>query len=113
MYIYICIPYAYTHKDSELFDKLWRHPRTLEILETLIGGKVDGLQTWMYFKPPGELGRDVHQNIFYSHANRGDIINASCAVDNSDEENKAQKNTARTKLNFYCCFFSIIYYLLV
>ena len=80
-------PYAYTHKDSELFDKLWRHPRTLQILETLIGGKVDGLQTWMYFKPPGELGRDVHQNIFYSHANRGDIINASCAIDDSDEEN--------------------------
>ena len=80
-------PYAYTHRDSELFDKLWRHPRTLEILETLIGGKVDGLQTWMYFKPPGELGRDVHQNIFYSHANKHDIINSSIALEDADREN--------------------------
>ena len=80
-------PYAYPHEDSELFNDLWKHPRTLEILKLLIGGDVCGLQTWMYFKPPGELGRDIHQNIFYTHANRGDIINASLAIDDSNEEN--------------------------
>ena len=79
-------PYAYPHEDSKLFDDLWKHPRTLEILELLIGSKVHALQTWMYFKPPGEFGRDIHQNIFYTHANRGDIINASLAIDDSNEE---------------------------
>ena len=80
-------PYAYPHEDSKLFDDLWKHPRTLEILELLIGSKVHGLQTWMYFKPPGEFGRDIHQNIFYTHANKGDIINASLAIDDSNKEN--------------------------
>ena len=56
-------PYAYPHEDSKLFDDLWKHPRTLEVLKLLIGSKVRGLQTWMYFKPPGEFGRDIHQNI--------------------------------------------------
>lgn len=80
-------PYAYPHEDSELFNDLWKHPRTLEILKLLIGGDVCGLQTWMYFKPPGELGRDVHQNIFYSHANKHDIINSSIALEDADREN--------------------------
>jgi ectoine hydroxylase-related dioxygenase (phytanoyl-CoA dioxygenase family) len=41
----------------------------------------------MYFKPPGELGRDVHQNIFYSHTDWGEIINISLALNDADREN--------------------------
>ena len=74
-------PYAYPNRDSKIFNALWKNKRTLDILKILIGDDVNGLQTWVYFKPPGELGRDVHQNIFYTHANRGDIINASLAID--------------------------------
>lgn len=29
-----------------------------------MGGKVDGTQTWAYFKLTGQLGRDMHQNAF-------------------------------------------------
>jgi hypothetical protein len=78
-------PYAYPNRDSKIFNALWKNKRTLDILKILIGDDVSGLQTWIYFKPPGELGRDVHQNIFYTHANRGDIINASMAVDSTNE----------------------------
>ena len=86
-------PYKHPHKDSELFEQLMKHPRVIEIVEMCMGAdlnrevKLDALQTWMYFKPPGELGRDVHQNIFYSHANRHDIINISIALDDADREN--------------------------
>jgi ectoine hydroxylase-related dioxygenase (phytanoyl-CoA dioxygenase family) len=64
------------------------------MIETLMGKdldipdcKIEATQTWMYFKPPGELGRDVHHNIFYSHANYGEVINVSIAIDDADEEN--------------------------
>ena len=33
------------------------------------------------------MGRDVHQNIFYTHSNWGGILNTSIAIDDSDEEN--------------------------
>ena len=63
-------------------------------MEILIGNdlnipdcKIEATQSWMYFKPPGELGRDVHQNIFYSHANYGEVVNISIAIDYSDREN--------------------------
>jgi len=86
-------PYKHPHRDSELFEKLMKHPRVIELVELCMGAdieedvKIDCLQTWMYFKPPGELGRDVHQNIFYSHANKHNIINSSIALEDADREN--------------------------
>ena len=50
-------------------------------------GKVFGVQTWAYFKPPGQLGRDKHQNIFYTQCNSNEIINVSIALDNHDPNN--------------------------
>ena len=76
--------YEHPHKDK----------RIVSMIETLMGKdldipdcKIEATQTWMYFKPPGELGRDVHHNIFYSHANYGEVINVSIAMDDADEEN--------------------------
>ena len=64
------------------------------MVETLIGNdldisdcKIEATQTWAYLKPPGSLGRDVHHNIFYSHANYGEVVNVTIAIDESDEEN--------------------------
>ena len=64
-------PYLNPHKKSKLFSKIMKHNQLVNISEMLIGSdtntpnsKIEALQTWLYFKPPGELGRDVHQNIF-------------------------------------------------
>ena len=87
-------PYLNPHKKSIVFDKVMKDKRVVDISTTLIESdtnilncKVDALQTWLYFKPPGELGRDVHQNVFYSHADWGDAVNVSIAIDDADEEN--------------------------
>lgn len=80
-------PFQYPHKVSELFVELMKHKRIVRTCEVLIGSEVEALQTWMYFKPPGELGRDVHQNSFYTQAAPGEIINVSTAIDDADEEN--------------------------
>ena len=42
-----------------------------------------------YFKKPGELGRDMHQNVFYTGCNFNEVINTSIALEDHDEENGA------------------------
>jgi ectoine hydroxylase-related dioxygenase (phytanoyl-CoA dioxygenase family) len=88
------IPYKHPHANSLLFDNLMRNPRVLELASLIIGYdtntidcKLQATQSWMYFKPPGELGRDLHQNIFYSHANKGEIINMAISLEDADETN--------------------------
>ena len=81
------IPYKNPHIESKLCDKIMCDDRILKIVETIVGSKVDAIQTWLYFKPPGELGRDVHQDSFYLHGDWGSALNASITIDDADEEN--------------------------
>ena len=86
-------PYKHPTDDSEMLVDLLKHPRVVELVEICMEAdlnedvKVDALQDWMYLKPPGSLGRDVHQDIFYTHANRGEIINTSIHLNSADKDN--------------------------
>ena len=80
-------PYMYPHKESEKLTDLMKHPKIVEACEFLMDSKIFGVQTWAYFKPPGQLGRDQHQNIFYTLCNANEIINVSIAFDNHDPNN--------------------------
>jgi ectoine hydroxylase-related dioxygenase (phytanoyl-CoA dioxygenase family) len=80
-------PYMHPHKESELIEKLFGHPKIIESMELLLGTEVQGVQTWAYYKPPGELGRDAHQDGFYSQAGWNKIANVSISLDDSDESN--------------------------
>ena len=82
-------PFSYPHKISSKLEKLFCHPKILEACEYLMDGEVQGMQTWCYFKPPGQLGRDQHQNAFYTGCKHNEIINTSLALDNHDPENGA------------------------
>jgi ectoine hydroxylase-related dioxygenase (phytanoyl-CoA dioxygenase family) len=64
-----------------------KHPKIIEACEFLMDSKIFGVQTWAYFKPPGQLGRDQHQNIFYTQCKSNEIINVSIAFDNHDPNN--------------------------
>jgi len=59
-------PFMYPHKLSQKLEKLFVHPKIIEACEFLMEGELIGMQTWAYFKPPGQLGRDQHQNAFYT-----------------------------------------------
>ena len=85
-------PIMYPHKESEKIAKLFSHPKILEACEFLMEGEVQGMQTWCYFKPPGQLGRDMHQNAFYTGCGHNEIINTALALDNHDPENGAVWN---------------------
>ena len=80
-------PYMHPHKDSGYIEKIFAHPMAIEYMELVLGGKIEGVQTWAYFKPPGELGRDAHQDGFYSQSVWNSIANISIALDDTDESN--------------------------
>ena len=80
-------PFAYPHKLSDKLAKLYVHPKIIEACEFLMGGEVQGMQSWCYFKPPGQLGRDQHQNAFYTGCKHNEIINSALALDNHDDGN--------------------------
>ena len=82
-------PFAYPHKNSKIIQKYFSHPKIIEIAEFIMGGKIKGTQSWAYFKPPGQLGRDMHQNVFYTGCGINQVINSAIALDNHDEENGA------------------------
>lgn len=86
-------PYKFPSHYSKIFADLMVDNRIVDYAKMLITNDIEGAdeiqvsQTWMYFKPPGELGRDVHQNIFYTHCDWGGVLNVSLAIDESTEEN--------------------------
>ena len=80
-------PFMYPHKESQRLTDLMKHPKIVEACEFLMEGKIFAVQTWAYFKPPGQLGRDQHQNIFYTQCKSNEIINVSIAFDNHDPNN--------------------------
>jgi ectoine hydroxylase-related dioxygenase (phytanoyl-CoA dioxygenase family) len=80
-------PFMYPHKLSDKLEKLFAHPKMIEAMEFLMEGDIVGMQTWAYFKPKGELGRDQHQNAFYTGCGHNEIINTALALDNHDPEN--------------------------
>lgn len=85
-------PFSYPHKLSPKLEALFVHPRLIEACEFLMDGEIDGMQSWAYFKPPGQLGRDMHQNAFYTGCGHNEIINTALALDNHDPVNGAVWN---------------------
>lgn len=85
-------PIMYPHRNSKKIQKLFAHPKIIEACEFLMDGEIVGLQTWAYYKPKGELGRDQHQNAFYTGCGHNEIINTALALDNHDPQNGAVWN---------------------
>ena len=85
-------PFMYPHKYSDKIEKLFVHPKIIEACEFLMRGNLIGMQSWAYFKPPVQLGRDQHQNVFYTGCAHNQIINVALALDNHDKENGAVWN---------------------
>ena len=75
------------HRESEIFLRLLRHPEMIKALESLQQSKIHGLQTMLFFKPPGSSGRDFHQDNFYAKADPDAYISAWVALEDADEEN--------------------------
>ncbi len=79
--------YSHPHRESELILKYFGLPKLIEILEIILNGKVEGIQSQAYFKPPGEAGRDAHQDGFYIESGWGNSINVIFCLDDTNQSN--------------------------
>jgi len=70
-----------------VFHELLALPPIVHCLEMLLNSKVCGLQSMFYYKPPGALGRDLHQDNFYAQAEQGAYIGTWLTLEDTDREN--------------------------
>ncbi len=53
------------HRLSPIHERFLLHPRTLDVLEALIGPDVLAMQSMLFFKQPGQPGQGLHQDSYY------------------------------------------------
>ena len=75
------------HWHLPLHERFLLHPRTLDILEALIGPDVIAMQSMLFLKPPGSQGQGWHQDSYYIPTFPDSLCGAWIAVDRADEEN--------------------------
>ena len=56
-------------------------------LETIQQSKIVALQSMVYYRPPGSLGRDLHQDSFYSKAEYGAYMGTWLPLEDTDAKN--------------------------
>ncbi|NDJ61390.1 MAG: phytanoyl-CoA dioxygenase family protein [Chloroflexi bacterium] len=75
------------HRVLPLHERFMLHPRTIDVLEALIGPDVLALQTMLFFKGPGQPGQGYHQDAYYIPTLPDTLCGAWLAVDRADEDN--------------------------
>ncbi|MBO0791669.1 MAG: phytanoyl-CoA dioxygenase family protein, partial [Ktedonobacteraceae bacterium] len=75
------------HRVSPIHERFLLHPRTLDVLEALIGPDVLALQSMLFFKQPGQPGQGYHQDSYYIPTIPDTLCGAWVALDRADEEN--------------------------
>ena len=72
------------HRFSDLARTSMTHPGPAAILRELFGEEPLGVQSMVYFKPPGSRGQAMHQDQFYLQVRPGTCIAAWTALDRCD-----------------------------
>ncbi|PIQ86826.1 MAG: hypothetical protein COV74_03065 [Candidatus Omnitrophica bacterium CG11_big_fil_rev_8_21_14_0_20_45_26] len=81
-------PIMNPHRLNTAFFSLLKHPFIVSAMGSLLRSqKICALQSMLYFKKPGALGRDVHQDNFYVQAAQFVFGGAWVALDDADQEN--------------------------
>jgi len=80
-------PYMNPDREYPIFRQLLCHPVIFRCLEMLLDTKVSALQSMLYYRPPGSLGRDMHQDNFYANTEKGAYIGTWLAFEESEKEN--------------------------
>jgi len=77
------------HKYDDVARGYLTDPRLGALMAEMLGEPPLGVQTMLYFKPPGARGQALHQDQYYLHAEPGTCVAAWLALDDCDEENGA------------------------
>lgn len=81
------VPLMNIDRENEALRALMKHPKVVDVLELLQGGPVSGLQSMLYYKAPGSLGRDLHQDNHYAQAAYGKYLGTWIPLMDADREN--------------------------
>ncbi len=75
------------HRGDELSMRFMLDARLRSAFEEMLGAEPFGVQTMVYFKPPGARGQALHQDQRYLEVQPGTCIAAWLALDDCDDEN--------------------------
>ncbi len=80
-------PAMQAHRYDPRFMLAFSNPKIVSIMEMLLSGKVSGLQTEIFYCPPGTPGFSLHQDNFYAEVVRGGFATAWCPLQDVTSEN--------------------------
>jgi hypothetical protein len=81
-------PVLNPHTENPHFLKVMRDPKVISLMEKIIGGKVSGIQTQLFFGKPGTVGFSIHQDNFFVEAEPADhFVSTWLALTDVDVEN--------------------------
>jgi phytanoyl-CoA hydroxylase len=80
-------PVMNPHRLEPTFLAALRKPALVRILERLLGGRIAGLQSQLFFCPPETPGFSLHQDNFYVQARADVFASAWTALEDVDLEN--------------------------
>ena len=75
------------HRILPIHERFLLHPRTLDVLEALIGPDVLALQSMLFFKKPGQPGQGYHQDAYYIPSFHDTLCGAWLALTRADQRN--------------------------
>lgn len=85
------------HRYSHVARRYIAHPRSAQILRELLDEEPLGVQSMLYFKPPGARGQAMHQDQFYLQVRPGTCVAAWTALDRCDRRNGGMIMVPRTQ----------------
>ncbi|MBX3095788.1 MAG: phytanoyl-CoA dioxygenase family protein [Fimbriimonadaceae bacterium] len=77
------------HRFDEVARGFLTDSRIAAVFDEILDEWPLGVQTMLYFKPPGARGQALHQDQYYLHAEPGTCVAAWLALDDCDDENGA------------------------
>ena len=80
-------PLMHPHRRAEVFMDALCDRQAVQIMETVLDGEVQGLQSEFFFGKPGTLGFSCHQDNFYVRANPGSFASLWIALRDVGPEN--------------------------
>src|SRR5512144_3247042 len=80
-------PAMHPHREQPVFRKAMAKPAIVAIMEQLVGGPVNGLQSEFFYCRPGTRGFARHQDHFFAQADPGAFASAWAAMTDVSPEN--------------------------
>lgn len=81
-------PFIHIQRERDEYRELVRNKNLVQFVELLLGAPAEMIQAMLYYKPPGYLGFNKHQDNFFCEVDPPDaMVVAWVAVDEADEEN--------------------------